>query len=96
MKNTKSRYDLRSKSFTGKVGDKVLYRGRSQTGKLSNQWSGPYEMEALDEPNATLKNPRGELFMVHIENLSIPSKEPLASGKEIPSSRKRPHASTQG
>ncbi len=43
-----------------------------------------------------LKTHRGELFAVHIENLSIPSKELLSSGKEIPSSRKHPHTSIQG
>ncbi len=62
---------------------------------MSNQWSGPYEIEALNEHNATLKNHKGEVFMFHTENLSIPSPEILASRKMIPSSRKRPHASTQ-
>ncbi|MCP3684977.1 MAG: hypothetical protein GY861_20130, partial [bacterium] len=49
----------------------------------------------MNEPNATLRNHKGELFTVHIENLSMPSPEILASGKIIPTSRKWPHASPQ-
>ncbi len=47
----------------------------------------------MNEPNAIIKNKKGEIFTVHIENLSIPSPEVLASGKFIPTSRKRPYAS---
>ncbi len=35
----KAQYDLRTRLFKGKVGDKVLYQDKSRIGKLNNQWS---------------------------------------------------------
>ncbi len=82
-------YDRDSAEFKPRVGDWVLYRDKSKTGTLAPQWSGPYEIVDIFSPNVRLLVEKGQPFVVHMETLSIPTLEFVASNCTILSKWKR-------
>ncbi len=59
-------YDRNSAEFKPKVGDQVLYHDKSRTGKLTPQWSGPYEIVDIFSPNVCLLDEKGQPFIIHM------------------------------
>ncbi len=54
-------------------------------------YEGPFEIIAMEEPNVWLHSHKGQVFTVHIANLSRPRKEYLQTGQTVQSTRKRPY-----
>ena len=71
----KSGYDFLKKVYRKKIsaGDLVLLRDDTVRPKFTNQWKGPYIIESVDRPNATISNLTGHRNSqtVHCNRLKI-------------------------